>query len=460
MPASPSVPISSTPPTVPPAPPPGPVPPSPTAPGVTHRLPGLLLRDHVLAVPLDHTDPSGEQIEVYAREVVTPSRDGDRLPWLVFLQGGPGGRADRPLTAAGWLGRALTEFRVLLLDQRGTGRSTPANRSTLPARGDAAAQAAYLRHFRADAIVADCELLRAHLAGPDTRWSVLGQSFGGFCALTYLSFAPEGLREVLVTGGLASLDATAEQVYERTFAAVARRSAAFRDRYPEADARARQVVDLLAGGTQRLPSGEVLTPERFQSLGQKLGDARGFDELWYLLEDAVDPARPDVLTDAFLAAVQGALGYAPGPLYAVVHEACYAQGGPTAWAAQRVRDALGGLDARTPGGPFPWTGEMVFPSLFEADPVLVPLAPVAHALAAVTDWGPLYDPAVLARNEVPVAAAVYVDDMFVDPGFSRETAAAVRGLRTWETNEHQHSGLRDDGAAVFDRLLGMARGDR
>lgn len=431
----------------------------------THRLPGMVLHDHTLAVPLDHADPAGEQLEIFAREVVSPGREHDDLPWLLFLQGGPGCRADRPTGSGGWLARALKEFRVLLLDQRGTGRSSPQTRASIPARGDATAQAAFLRHFRADSIVADAELLRARLAGPDTPWSVLGQSFGGFCALTYLSSAPAGLREVLITGGLAPLDAPAEAVYERTFAAVARRSAAFRDRYPDSDARARQVVDLLAAGNHRLPGGEVLTPERFQTLGQKLGDARGFDELWYLLEDAIDPALPDRLTDVFTAAVQAALSYGPSPLYAVVHEACYAQGAATAWAAQRVRDRLGGLDPRsaagspdTGAGPFPWTGEMVFPFVFAEDPALVPLAGAAHALAAIDDWEPLYDPAALAANTVPVAATVYLDDMYVDPDFALETAAAVRGLRPWVTNQYQHSGLRDDGAAILERLLAMARG--
>lgn len=49
---------------------------------------------------------------------------------------------------------------MLLLDQRGTGRSTPANRQTLPLRGGPAEQADYLTHFRADSIVRDCEAIR------------------------------------------------------------------------------------------------------------------------------------------------------------------------------------------------------------------------------------------------------------------------------------------------------------
>ncbi|WP_448177879.1 alpha/beta fold hydrolase, partial [Stenotrophomonas maltophilia] len=81
-------------------------------------------------------------------------------PWLVYLQGGPGHGAPRPLGRDSWLVPALDHYRVLLLDQRGTGRSTPANRQTLALRGGPREQAAYLAHFRADSIVRDAELLR------------------------------------------------------------------------------------------------------------------------------------------------------------------------------------------------------------------------------------------------------------------------------------------------------------
>lgn len=37
------------------------------------------------------------------------------------------------------------------------------------------------------------------------------------------------------------------------------------------------------------------------------------------------------------------------------------------------------------------------------------------------------------------------------------TRAQVRGLRQWATNEYKHSGIRDDGARILDRLLSMAR---
>ncbi|MBC8093951.1 MAG: aminopeptidase, partial [Pseudonocardia sp.] len=52
------------------------------------RLPGLVTVEHELSVPLDHADPAGGQITVFAREVADP--DGRDRPFLVYLQGGPG----------------------------------------------------------------------------------------------------------------------------------------------------------------------------------------------------------------------------------------------------------------------------------------------------------------------------------------------------------------------------------
>lgn len=75
-----------------------------------------------------------------------------------------GGKAERPSPASGWLTRALRDYRVILLDQRGTGRSTPANRRTLTGRTPTE-QAEFLTHFRADNIVQDAEALRRYLTG-------------------------------------------------------------------------------------------------------------------------------------------------------------------------------------------------------------------------------------------------------------------------------------------------------
>ncbi|CAL9660504.1 Proline iminopeptidase [Streptomyces sp. enrichment culture] len=428
---------------------------------VSYRQPGVVLTDRRFTVPLDHDDPSGETIELYAREVVARDKTDKDLPWLLYLQGGPGFGANRFIGKQAWLGRALEEYRVLLLDQRGTGGSTPANRQTLPLRGGPDAQADYLTRFRADSIVRDCEAIRPEVTG-GAPWTVLGQSFGGFCTVAYLSMAPEGLDTALVTGGLPSLDAHADDVYRAAYPRIERKVTAHYARYPQDAERARRIADHLLAHDVVLPNGYRLTVEAFQSLGILLGSGDGSHRLHYLLEDAFvrTPAGP-ALSDAFQEQVQGLLSYAGHPLYALVHEAIYAQDArPTAWSAERVRAEFPQFDAaKALAGdePLLFTGETVHPWMFDCDPALRPLRETAELLAARTDWTPLYDPARLAANEVPVAAAVYHDDMYVHTAHSLRTARAIRGLRTWVTDEFEHDGVRAGGPRVLDRLLALAR---
>lgn len=107
--------------------------------------------------------------------------------------------------------------------------------------------------------------------------------------------------------------------------------------------------------------------------------------------------------------------------------------------------------------PLLFSGETIHPWHFTTDPSLAPLRETAELLAARTGWQPLYDPARLAANEVPVAAAVYHDDMYVDTAHSLETARSIRGLRTWVTDEFEHDGVRAGGTRVLDRLLSLVR---
>ncbi|MBL3668851.1 alpha/beta fold hydrolase [Streptomyces sp. M2CJ-2] len=430
---------------------------------VSYRQPGVVLTDRRFTVPLDHDAPSGETIELYAREAVAADKAGRDLPWLIYLQGGPGFGANRFIGQQAWLGRALKDYRVLLLDQRGTGRSTPANRQTLPLRGGPAEQADYLARFRADSIVRDCEAIRPEVTG-GAPWTVLGQSFGGFCTVAYLSTAPEGLATAVITGGLPSLDARPEDVYRAAYPRIERKVAGHYARYPQDVERARRIADHLLTHEVVLPNGYRLTVEAFQSLGILLGSGDGSHRLHYLLEDAFvrTPAGP-ALSDAFQEQVQGLLSYAGHPLYALVHESIYGQDGrATAWSAERVRTEFPQFDAAKAlagDGPLLFTGETVHPWVFDCDPALRPLRETAELLAARTGWTPLYDPARLAVNEVPVAAAVYHDDMYVDTDHSLRTARAIRGLRTWVTDEFEHDGVRAGGPRVLDRLLALARGE-
>jgi pimeloyl-ACP methyl ester carboxylesterase len=423
-----------------------------------HRLPGLVLKGHEFTVPLDYRDPSRGRIAVFAREVVDPTKENDDLPWLVFFQGGPGFGAPRPGQTSGWMKRALQEFRVLLLDQRGTGRSTPVTAQTLAATGDGAAQAGYLRHFRADAIVQDAEAIRRELLGDTGKWSILGQSYGGFCVVHYLSAAPDGVREALITGGLPSLTKPAAEVYRATYPLVRAKNQQYYARYPQDAALAQQIAERLASEDVRLPNGDPLSVRRFQQLGQHFGSSEGYESVHYLLEQAfVDGVHGPEFSYAFLRGFDQAFDFYTNPIYALLQEPIYCQGSASQWAAEAVRAEFPEFNWR-PGAPLLFTGEMVYPWLFDEYQGLCPLKDAAERLAAMEDWPPLYDVGALARNQVPCAAAIYYDDMYVPRQLSEETAATIAGLRVWVTNEYEHNGLRAEGERLLDRLLALARG--
>lgn len=399
------------------------------------RTQGLVLVEHEVEVPLDHADPAGPTITVFAREVADP--DGIDRPFLVYFQGGPGHEAPRPTrhpSAPGWLDRALRTHRVLMLDQRGTGRSTPVGSLAGKTPQE---QADHLKLFRADSIVRDAEAVRDAL-GVD-RWSILGQSFGGFCALTYLSLAPHSLAAAYITGGVPPLDRTPDEIYAVTYDRMRELNRRYYERYP---ADRERVRNLVAAGT--LANGDPFTARRLRCAGNHLGMDSGAEHLHYLLE--LPPDSP-----AFRHDLQQVLPFARNPLYALIHEACYADGTATRWAADRVMPP----DFRE--DPTLFTGEHLFPWMLDEYAALAPLKEAANLLAD-HEWPRLYDPEVLADNEVPVAASVYADDPFVTAGFSMETVARVRGMRAWLTNEHLHNGLRTNGNRVLGYLMDLAAG--
>jgi pimeloyl-ACP methyl ester carboxylesterase len=411
----------------------------PTA-GRRREVAGLLVTDHVLDLPLDHDDPTSGTIEVFAREVAAPG--GLDRPLLVFLQGGPGHEAPRPTgfpAGPAWLERALVDHRVLMLDQRGTGNSTPYGAPS----AEAATDAAYLRHFRADAIVRDAEAFRQHLG--EERVTLLGQSFGGFCTLHYLSSAPESVRAAIFTGGLPVVGREVDDVYTATFDQMRRLDALHHHRYPEDRDRLARVLDLCDDGELRDPNGEPLTRRLVRTIGNRLGFNGGDEELHYLLER--DPRSPAFTHDLVAMLPFGARN----PMYAVIHESSYADGVATRWAAERVQPADFAADDS-----LLLTGEHLFRWHFEDTPGLRPYAALADLLAE-EQWPRLFDPAVLAEIDVPAAAVVYAEDPFVERGLSLETAAMVPSLRTWVTDEYLHGGLRHGGGDLLDRLLGMTK---
>ena len=409
---------------------------------VSRAYAGLFVTEHQFQAPLDYASPHGPMIDIFARAVVSADKASANQPWLLYLEGGPGFEGPRPYggSAPAWLDRALEDYRVIFLDQRGMGRSSPVGVA------DAIKWAPHvladrLTHYGASAVIRDAERLRDALGIP--AWSVLGQSYGGFCTVAYLSAFPGSLTEAFITGGLPTLERPIDDVYRKTYATVIDKTRRHYVRFPEDRERVLELIDRAAAGKLVLPCGDRATQHRVRHLGLLLGAGQGSERLHYLLELPFD-------SPAFLHDFERAASFARNPLFAVIHESSYALGQVTNWAAQRTLPD----DYQT--DPALLTGEHICPWMFDEIAGLAPFRDAAHLLAA-HPWAPIYDLDVLNANRVPCAAAIYADDMYVPRDYSEATAKQIHGLKPWITNEFEHDGVRAGGGRVLDRLIKLAR---
>ncbi|ORX97300.1 proline iminopeptidase [Clohesyomyces aquaticus] len=431
----------------------------------SHIVPGKLkITEHFFQVPRDYSNPSAGALQLFARSARKAEKPADyssstledpkksQLPWLVYLQGGPGFECRSP-QSAGYTQMILDKgYQILMLDQRGTGLSTAISQSSLQLRGDETVQAEYMKSFRADSIVKDCEAVRKALTAeyPEEKkkWSVMGQSFGGFCATTYLSFYPEGLREVFLFGGLPPLRNSPDEVYERLYRRVKARNEKYYEKYPEDVERVKRIIKLLGrfgDQTVRVQGGEgYMSPRRFLQSGINFGRHGGFDDVHALvLRCDTDLTQFGHLTRPTVMAIEADQGFDSNVIYALLHEPCYAQGQATNWSAERVAQKYPEFKIQTDSdAPIYFTGEMIYPFMFESYAELIKLSKVGHMLAETSDWPNLYDEDQLAKNEVPVYAAVYLEDMYVDFDLSMETAKKIKGCKYYVTNTLYHDAVR------------------
>lgn len=408
----------------------------------TTALADLRLDEHTLTLPLSADEADSRTIRVFARVVTRPG--GEDLPYLVYLQGGPGVEAPRPSRTPrqpGWLDAALQHYRVVLLDQRGTGRSTPVGDRLLDtATTDEVVE--YLTHLRADGIVRDAEAVRAFLG--TERWTVLGQSFGGFTTLHYLGRHPASIEDALLTGGLSAIGHSADDVYAACYDRMRTSSERYYRRFPEHRVVVRGLVERARAGEIVLPSGEVVSESRLRSIGHALGT----DDGWLAVHDLLE-LDPD--SNAFVHDLAGLMPFgARNPLYYVLHESSYADGVVTGWSAERTLPDDFREDTTL------LTGEHVFREWLDTVPELRPWKEVALALAE-HQWPSLYDAAALEASGATGAAAVYVNDVFVPLELSLETARHLPEVELYVTSEHEHNGLRSSDGAVLRHLIDLVQ---
>lgn len=449
-----------------------------------HLVPGQLrITELFFKVPLDYTNPDAGDIILFARRAVkndvpivspdeTDIQSQNTRPYMVYLEGGPGfgnrEPQEHPLTRP-----ALSRgYQILLLDHRGTGLSTPVSADMLGTlSGGADAQFEYLKLMRQDNTVRDCEAVRKCLTQgwPEhkVKWSIFGQSYGGFVSMSYLSMHPEGLREVFLTGGLAPVGKNADEVYQAVFPRIVQRNEGYYKKFPEDVANVRQIAEFIEskGGRIPLPSGGHLTVPRLLTIGIGFGGHGGFDTVHsviFHLKTSLD--QYGFLTRASVAPLEVFTPFDTNIIYAILHEAIYCDGPGYAsnWASQRVGETHPDFPWLTQGSsvkehdkPLYFSGENIFPFHFATYPELVALKDVAEKLAAFKNWPALYSQEQLNKNEVPVYAASYVDDMYVDANFARETAKIVKGTKVFETDVMYHTALRAKSEEVIRQLFSL-----
>jgi hypothetical protein len=267
------------------------------------------------------------------------------------------------------------------------------------------------------------------------------------------------VKEAIITGGIPSISRPAEDIYRASYPRVREKNRLYFERFPGDQKRAQEIAAYLTAHKVTLPAGGHLTARRFQQLGMDLGMSDGAAKIHFMLEDAfVGVAGKRVLNFNFLRSFENLQTFDTNPIFAILHEAIYGQRAATRWAAERVRPEFPEFDY-APGKPFLFTGEMIYPWMFEDYAGLKPLKEAADLLAEYKDWPMLYDLDVLRKNKVPIAAATYYHDMYVDREQSEETTRQVPGIKLWITTEYEHNALRADGEKLLGRLLGMLHGE-
>ena len=407
----------------------------------SYHVPGLYVEDHSIDVPLDWRG----------------------LEPMLLAVGSTMRRGAMPAPIAGAPESIKLFYRVVCAPDRINTIAALGERATAAGSDAARSQADFLKRHLAGSIVRDFEYLR--LVGFGGKpWVTLGQSYGGFLTLSYLSLFPEGMAASFTCGGIPHVPASASEVYAHTFPRMAAKTQQYYDRYPADVERVAVLVDALEERKPVLPDGSPMTVERLQLMGSDFGMKPSFERMHWMIDHAFVDGDGTLscgasVSDSFLMRAFERTSTRTNPLYWTLQEFIYADGDtmPIRWAAAEEKAHRAEFD--TLARPLMFTGEAMFPWMFEQMPELKPFKPAMDLLMEDTSWDKIYDPQRLACNEVPLQAAVYFDDMYVDSGLQLDTLSRVGNSHAWVTNEFEHDGLH--GSVVFKHLFDEAlnRGD-
>jgi pimeloyl-ACP methyl ester carboxylesterase len=177
-------------------------------------LPAAFARCGTLAVPENPAEPNGATIDLFIASIGALSAEPRRDP-LLLIAGGPGqSTVDMYLQLRGAFEPARRDRDIVLVDQRGTGRSATGFGCTVPddlaldtagpdVLGDVVQNClAALQHeprfYTTSVAVQDLERVRAALG--IEQWNIYGVSYGTRVAEHYLRRFPERTRALVLDG--------------------------------------------------------------------------------------------------------------------------------------------------------------------------------------------------------------------------------------------------------------------
>jgi pimeloyl-ACP methyl ester carboxylesterase len=164
----------------------------------------LAVRCGRLKVPENYQDPKGRSIEI-AFMVVKARQNVDPENPLLYLNGGPGGTslvdAEMLVTKPG-VHQIVVDRDWVFVDQRGTGRSTPALycpqtdwQGLKACRDKFLKEGVDLSQYNSVQISSDIEALRKALG--IKRWNLWGSSYGSRLAFTIARYYPASVRSII-----------------------------------------------------------------------------------------------------------------------------------------------------------------------------------------------------------------------------------------------------------------------
>ncbi|MDD5209929.1 MAG: alpha/beta fold hydrolase [Elusimicrobiales bacterium] len=249
------------------------------------QLPAGAIKGYV-SVPEDWSDPKGRKINVF---YYGSRKAGEERPAVVFFNGGPSSDSHGSYETLRSDIRS-EKFDFIFIDQRGTGCSDP-----YPA-GTGFETAGRLANYTSRAIVNDAEEIRKTVLGPDKKWSVFGQSYGGMIVHRYVAVAPKSI-EAAYSHGYAVMTDQVEWMKLRILSQSRVAENYFRQ-YP----RDRAALDALRS---QIPAGKCFEDEGSRICGPALLDALrhplGFQDSWEGMHWWIENlAQDSVLNDNML----------------------------------------------------------------------------------------------------------------------------------------------------------------